>query len=115
MNPTLRVVVSWLFLAAGISSMALGYGPWIFVLTLGISHVLRHTLKPRIPDISQRGRPVLSLSLFIAMVITITVIRLFFPENSVARAISWCIAVPLVLYFMSDDIRVSRELRKNAE
>ena len=112
MNPTLRVVLSWVAIGAGIASWALGYGLWIFVVCLAISHVLRYTFKPRIPDISERGHPVLSLSLIIAFLGVVLAITVFLTESHTAHTVMWIIAVLMSLYFMYDDIRICRGIQK---
>jgi ABC-type Fe3+-siderophore transport system permease subunit len=112
MPPTVRVVASWICVAAGGTAMALGGSPGLFLLGLVVAHCLRRAVRPPIPDVSQRSHPVLSLSLIILFLAAIAVVSLLFPDSFSARVVLWIIGAPLIGFFLYEDIRVSREMER---
>jgi len=113
MSATVRVVLSWLVIAAAFVCIPLGYGPWFLIPALALWHVLRSVLKPRIPTVQQRAHPIRSLSLLIAVLVGVVIVRLFFRESPAFHIVNWLMFVPLILYFVYDDIRVARYLTQN--
>jgi len=77
---------------------------------LALWHVLRYVLKPRIPTVQQRAHAVLSLSLTIVVLVGVLVVRFFFRESPAFHIVNWLMFVPLILYFVYDDIRVAKHL-----
>jgi hypothetical protein len=101
MSARTRVVLSWVAIALGAYSMARGYGPWLFIAALGVSHICRYVLKPPIPDLSRRGLPLrpraLSVALLIGLMVVLTVMNSLWPEAGWADIVNWAVAAALML------------------
>ena len=110
MSATVRVLLSWFLIGAGFVCLAVGYGPWWLIPAFALSHVLRYVLKPQIPAIRQRAHAVRSLSLMIAVLVGVLVLNFFFRESSAFHIVNCLLLVPVILYFVYDDIRVARHL-----
>ena len=110
MSATVRVLLSWFLIGAGFVCLAVGYGPWWLVAAFALSHVLRYVLKPRIPAVQQRAHVVLSLSLAIAVLVGVSIFNFFLRESRAFHIVNWLLLVPVILYFVYDDIRVARHL-----
>ena len=116
LNPTARVILSNTLIVAALAAIWFGYGPLLLIAAVGAHAYLHRMMRPRIPEFTQRGHPLMLRVAWYVLVVSLAVAYFATVSDLMtlnAMRIYACITVPvLVLGCFLDDVRYARKIQR---